>query len=81
MPQQREERAAGGLGSAHTEVPALPDLTGIDLHTLYLMDDAALLAAVRHTLRSPEDLTEMWKCAPGGEPPLPPDPPPRCRRG
>ncbi|MFF3290725.1 hypothetical protein [Streptomyces sp. NPDC003023] len=60
MLQQRE---AGSVRMGRDPVvrPALPDLTGVDLHTLHAMDeDAALCAAVEQVLACPGSLTEAW---------------------
>ncbi|GAB2829103.1 hypothetical protein [Streptomyces daliensis] len=41
-------------------VPALPDLSGVDLRTLRAMDDPVLTEAVAHVLRRPAQLAEIW---------------------
>ncbi|GAA2071646.1 hypothetical protein GCM10009801_23550 [Streptomyces albiaxialis] len=67
MLHQRDESSAGGSGSGSPAAPPLPDLTGVDLHTLYHLDDAVVSAAVRHALSRPRQFAESWKCAPGTE--------------
>ncbi|MFG3252969.1 hypothetical protein [Streptomyces sp. NPDC048172] len=63
MLHERDEPSAAGAGSGSTEAPPLPDLTGVDLHTLYRMDDAVLSAAVGHALSRTEQFAESWKCS------------------
>jgi hypothetical protein len=47
--------------------PSLPDLAGVDLHRLRVMDDPALLAAVDEVLRRPELFADMWLAGEGGQ--------------
>ncbi|MCT2591808.1 hypothetical protein LHJ74_18215 [Streptomyces sp. N2-109] len=51
-------------GRERAGAPYLPDLTGVDLHALRVMDDPVLLAAVDEVLCHPERFAESWE---GGE--------------
>jgi hypothetical protein len=48
-------------------MPSLPDLAGVDLHQLRVMDDPELLAAVEEVLRRPELFAEIWAGDGGGQ--------------
>jgi hypothetical protein len=41
--------------------PPLPDLSGVDLRTLRMMDTPDLTAAVAHVLRGPGESGELFK--------------------
>ena len=62
MLHERDEPSAETAGGGSTAAPPLPDLTGVDLHTLFHMDDEALSAAVGHSLRFTDRFAECWCC-------------------
>lgn len=66
MPNQGS-RTSGRACPQGGRTPSLPDLAGVDLHELRVMDDPALLAAVDEVLRRPELFAEIWAGDGGGQ--------------
>lgn len=60
MPKQVRD-AYGEAGRDRVGAPYLPDLTGVDLHALRVMDDPGLLAAVEESVRHPERFADSWE--------------------
>ncbi|MGW2300253.1 hypothetical protein [Streptomyces sp. NPDC001809] len=53
-------KRVAGVDRAEGRPRRLPDLTGVDLRTLRLLDDPELVAAVERVLWNPQELGESW---------------------